>query len=433
MTVRNTHTLVLGAAPGFAAITRGLSDSVLATLPLIPTIYHDDQTDDVWTFSIGTKTWSKLQRGTDTTHPSTTIFVDKNRTDSYTPDGTIGKPFQSIADAFATITKASAIVLAPGSYSEVGGAFPDFPLVIHGNGSTVTFSGAVSVSRDYTAHDLNAVCGAGVTYAGVAGTERFILRNGTRRGPLTISKGLLDLQSCTQLWSSTSDKLQVTGSGLLVEIGCVNTLPVEQSGAASVVYIENCNWNTNRANTYLLKSTAGQFSVANSVVVNGAATTGGGIDIENAATKDAPNAVSGVVVSAALAVTVASGVTLWSKVAANGAAAIGSSIVGVPDVKMYTTEPFIPVSAGLTLSAASPDNLLVTANVPLNLGTAMIAKMLRVASTSPYTIVVPTGVAMYYNGTPYTGVTKTVPAGFRITLEQVTAAVWMATGTATLS
>ena len=64
------------------------------------------------------------------------------------------------------------------------------------------------------------------------------------------------------------------GTGILTEIGCINTLPILQNSTSSVVFIENCNWSTSRDNTYLLESGAGQLSVANTVVANASVSAG---------------------------------------------------------------------------------------------------------------------------------------------------------------
>ena len=195
--------------------------------------------------------------------------------------------------------------------------------------------------------------------------ERFILRNGTRKGVMTLTAGTLDTQACTQTWSTTSDVMTISGTGVLTEIGCINTLPLVQSGASSVVYVENSTWNTAR-NSYLISSTAGQISIANSVIINTTATTGGGVSIANAATAAAPNVLSGMLVAAALSVSITTGVTVYSKVSVSGAKTLTTAI-GVADLigagttaQGQISTPTLSQGTALSLAATTAPNIKAT-------------------------------------------------------------------------
>jgi hypothetical protein len=243
------------------------------------------------------------------------------------------KPFTTISDAYTALPAGGGVIqVAYGVYSESALLTIAKPLVMYGNNSTLNLASGALVTSNYTGYDLNVVVPTGylLTYSGAVGTERFILRNGTRKGSMTLSAGTLDTQATTQTWSTTSDVMTISGTGILTEIGCINTLPFVQTGASSVIYIENCAWNTSR-NTYLISSTAGQLSVANSVIVNSYASTGGGISIANAATASAPNSMSGVLIAAALSVSLTSGVTIYSKVSVSGTTTL-TYAVGVADI-----------------------------------------------------------------------------------------------------
>jgi len=259
---------------------------------------------------------------------TTSIFVDSNRVDTYTPTGTLDKPFKTLSAALATVTKASQIVMAPGAYTEAIANYPLYPIVLYGNGSTLTLTVAATITLDYTAFDLNVVAPNGVTFAGVSASTKFLIRDRTCIGPITLSQGLLDVQSSTLAWNTTADVLTVSG-GNLISIANINTLPLVQTGGT--VNIENSIWNTARANTYLINSSVGQINIANSTIANTSATAGGGIYIHNAQTSAAPNAIANCVVGAVNAVNVASGVTLYSKVATTGTTVL-TTAVGVPDV-----------------------------------------------------------------------------------------------------
>ena len=97
-----------------------------------------------------------------------------------------------------------------------------------------------------------------------------------------------------------------------------------------------------------------------------------------------------------------------------------------------TTKSFSQVAAAFAIAADTPDNIAVTSNIAITLGTSYLAKKLSIVSTTAYTIVVPTGVTMTYSGIAYTNVTKTVPAGYGMELWQISASAWILTGFATL-
>lgn len=275
--------------------------------------------------------------------------------------------------AIAASGVAATIQLDPSvSYTTSASAFPAVPVVIYGNGATLTTSGALTVAYPYTAYDLNAIYTTSVTFAAAAANTRFIIRNGSRKGVANLTAGILDMQGCTQTWNTTSDKLTVSGTGILTEIGCINTLPIVQNSASSVVFIENCNWNTARASTALLESSAGQFSVANTVVVNTGATSTG-IYIHNGQTASAPNTIASCVVAAPTAVNIASGVTLYSKVAATGTTTL-TTTAPVPDLVSVAVGqvglPSLSQGTALTLAATTAPNILATAAFTLTLPAA---------------------------------------------------------------
>lgn len=363
---------------------------------------------------------------------STSIFVDSNRQDTYTANGTIAYPYKTLASALSTVSGPTQIVMAPGSYTESIANYPAYPLTVYGNGSTLTLGVATQLTLDYTGYDLNVIAPAGITYAGVAATTRFILRNGSRRGPMTLTSGLLDTLGCTQTWATTSDKMTVSGTGQLLEVLCINTLPILQNSSTSTAIIEECMWNTARANTDLIESSAGQITILNTSVTNTSVTAGGCVYVHNAQTTSLPNVIGNVMAVGVNAIRAVTGVTLWTKNSTVGNIDMTSAI-GVPDLKMWTAEPFLPVSAGFTISAATSDDLVITTASAINLGTVYLAKKISLVSTVNYTIVVPTGVTMTYNGIPYTAVTKTVPVGYGMCLWQISATSWVLTGAATLS
>ncbi len=96
---------------------------------------------------------------------------------------------------------------------------------------------------------------------------------------------------------------------------------------------------------------------------------------------------------------------------------------------------FTTVGVATTLAATTNDNLYETGTAyALTLPSTLIGKQFTIASAIAYTIVVPSGVTLYCNGTSYAGaVTKTVATGYVSKLIQISATVWFLLTSATLS
>lgn len=99
---------------------------------------------------------------TSSSQPVTTVFIDSNRTDSYVEDGTVTKPFKTLATAFTAIASSGissvAIFLAPQTnYIITSNVSLLVEATIFGMQSTVTIASGVTytVSLDYTAYDLD--------------------------------------------------------------------------------------------------------------------------------------------------------------------------------------------------------------------------------------------------------------------------------------
>lgn len=199
--------------------------------------------------------------------PSATIYVDANRTDEYTADGTVNKPFKTIAAALSSIAESSfttiAVWLAPKStYTITSDATLSIPVVIYGNGSTITISSGVTltITNNYVASDLEVV-GGSVVYAGSSASKRFIPLNGSDTGvAISLSLGTLDTKSRNQIGGTVA----VSG-GTYVPTETVFTSVITQTGGA--ITMQNCNMNTN-SSTGLVNSTGGSFLAENTIFSN---------------------------------------------------------------------------------------------------------------------------------------------------------------------
>jgi len=169
--------------------------------------------------------------------PSVFVYVDANRTDSYTETGTYEYPYKTVASAFAAITAAGytsvAISLASGNYTVSSNTTISIPTVIYGNNSTLTISSGVTltITGNYVGYDLY-VTGGTVAFAGALSTTRFILRGGADTGTdVTLSLGTLDINSRSQL----SGTIAVSG-GTFEAYSTVFTSPITQTGG--VIYLQ---------------------------------------------------------------------------------------------------------------------------------------------------------------------------------------------------
>jgi hypothetical protein len=90
------------------------------------------------------------------------IWIDSNRTDSYTATGALFTPFKTITAAntyvSATTYARATYHIAPGSYSEQSMTLPNIPLVIYGNNANIVVLNGASVvavfCREYNAPRL---------------------------------------------------------------------------------------------------------------------------------------------------------------------------------------------------------------------------------------------------------------------------------------
>jgi hypothetical protein len=519
-------------------INDALVTEVLAAAPASTVVALDDRISMVTSAGVlKTVPYSNFER----TEPvvTTTIYVDCNRVDSYTANGSTEFPYQTIDAALATVATATCVVLAPGAYTSAGTAWPAYPLHVEGNGASITFAAGPTVTKSYFALDLNVVVSTGtVTYAG-ATTDRYYLIGGTTTGSITLTNGLLHDEGRSLLGGT------VTVNGGTLEI-ISTTVTSQLVHTAGQLLIQNTNINATKS-TAMITSTASaatsMLAITNSLVYN--LGTGTALDISgntqatahmnsvattffftaSAASVIAGSAVlevaacnytvtptgtaftgtnwgcigartltgnlipksgtpvnlgadggpvfnamyanafrgSGTTADVSFGSTQTSGAITIGGAAQTGAANystgtgsqtinLGTGGTGVKTINIGTGAIADVLNLGSTLSVNSvmgstttivaATTLAATTNdhleeagtaYAITLPTTLIGKTFYICGGIAYTIVIPSGVSLIYNGSTYTNVTKTVPSGYSLILMQKSATVWYMFGSATLS
>ena len=236
------------------------------------------------------------------------IYVNGNRTDPYTADGTYFYPYKTLTAAAASITAAGltsvAVHVAPGTYAEPSLIWPNVPTVMYGNGASIVMmngsfalgAGTFTVPGDFSFYDFNVFGGFSATNPStsnphfltnclIVGTSTFA-GNATLNNCATLDQNTAVFPFLSQNASSTmtfqpGSLGNIVGSNIqsnIVNKGVLNLNDVQVIGATSSAYLID-------------SSTAGS-----ELLVNGATFinrgTGGGINCSNTATAAAPNAMT---------------------------------------------------------------------------------------------------------------------------------------------
>lgn len=257
-------TLEMGAA-GWLGNIGTLTEAQLDALPT--TSLGAGATVTVWDTSLVSKFWTGHVWQVQITATSigllttTSIYVDGNRTDTYTPTGTTAAPHKTITAALATVTQPTQIVIATGTYTESATAFPAFPLVFFANNAQVTFTNALTIQSSFRSYDANLI--GNITYSGAA-TDRYFLSGGYRSGNITLTNGLLHVEGSSLLSGL------VTVAGGTLEI-LATTCTSQFSHTAGNFLMQQTNVNGANA-TAMIASTASSasssFQIVNSIVAN---------------------------------------------------------------------------------------------------------------------------------------------------------------------
>lgn len=215
--------------------------------------------------------------------PSRTIYIDCNRTDTYIEDGTLNRPFKTVSGSAAAMTGPITIQMATGIYTETGNIeFPNFPMVVYGNGSTLDSDGhSIIINNPYFVRkDLFTI--GNVTYNGFNPDARALISGGGISGNVTINS-FVEFFQC-QL---NDGVITVGNTGFCV----VNLCTPSSRFLSTGTLVMNQNIITNNYAGYLVDSTDGQLLLTNNVISNLNTGIGGAVRCNNGASTN-PNYVA---------------------------------------------------------------------------------------------------------------------------------------------
>lgn len=238
--------------------------------------------------STGYKTLTWINTGTsdlpvwtaEASDNTTDIYIDGNRTDSYTANGSMDFPFKTIASAvtaLSSITTPIAIHLAPATYTESGDiTLPNVPIVVYGNNATIINTGhTITIPNPYFIR-YNLFTTSNVVYDNFQTGARCLVFGGGITGNITVNS-YVEFTEC-QL---NGGIVTVGATGQAV---CVLMSPTSKFVSTGVLILDKINMNTSYAG-YLVLSTAGQLTITNSIIYNGSTNAlAGAVSCDNGAT-----------------------------------------------------------------------------------------------------------------------------------------------------
>jgi hypothetical protein len=220
------------------------------------------------------------------------IYVDCNRTDTYTANGSIQYPYKSL-DAVVAInpTSAIAIYMSPGTYTETSDVtFPNVPITIYGNGSSLIATGhTITIPNPYYTRYNLWTTAASVTFNNFTTGARCLIQGGGIIGNINVNS-YCEFSQC-QLTGGTVT-VGTTGQALVTLCS-----PTDKFVSTGWLTLSKVNINTSYAG-YLITSTAGQLIATDCLIYNTNTGVGGDISCSDGATT-LPNFVANDVLSTA--------------------------------------------------------------------------------------------------------------------------------------
>jgi hypothetical protein len=217
---------------------------------------------------------------------SKTIYVDKSRTDIYVEDGTIHRPYKTLAMGVSSATDKAVIKVSSDTYTENIALAVNVSLVGMGIGKTI-LTGTVSTGasgnctlRDMTVNNnitilndtavYDVVCTGSVTTASNVKGYNFNIASSVNHA-LAVSSGLVILDK--SILSTTANSPAVVHNG-------------------GTLVLQNADVQNNSASNAAVDSSGGAIRIIESFLRN----LGGGLaaDLDNGATSGAPNVLSNV-------------------------------------------------------------------------------------------------------------------------------------------
>ena len=203
--------------------------------------------------------------------PTTTIYIDGNRTDDYTEDGSIAYPYKSIAAATAAHQEPASYFIAKGTYAETAEINLYANSVVYGAYSTVSGS-AINVGEGCYVHNVTFYNTVNVAVNGNSPMFHYCRFMGAT---LNLN-GSTDFDGCYIASTTTFNVTMAAAYSLRAFNSSINTV----ISAACRMYFNDCAFNVSSSG-YAVASTGGLLSMVACLVYN--TSTGGGISCNNGA------------------------------------------------------------------------------------------------------------------------------------------------------
>lgn len=276
--------------------------------------------------------------------PSTSIaYIDPNRTDPYSEDGSLNAPFKSLTAACAfhasTTLYGLTFMIAPASWTEGPIVFPSVPITVYANNSSIVTS-SMTIPKMFSIYNMNV---SGNVVQSATTQERSLFMGGTLTGNLTVN-GFVE--SRQQLLAGGT--VTVAATGQYYPIGCTFTSNITSAG---VLGIEGCK-HVFTGPLFSVVSTAGNLSITGSLVSNSSVNASAGcISASNGAVASSPNVITNTMTAcgytASPTVVCGTAVTIMDNFSSTSAVKwTGTNVIG--SVKLPATPLVIDTQVGPT-------------------------------------------------------------------------------------
>jgi hypothetical protein len=256
--------------------------------------------------------------------PTVTYYIDGNRTDSYTPTGSIDLPFKTADAAFAAMATAGAAAyeldIAPASYTTTGDLNgPAVPVNMKAAGATIHFGAhALYLNGPFDIDGLNSDGSVAMLYTG---STKSYWANGSITGTIYFSANTQ--VSNTQL----NGNIIIFAGAYPLFLGVIGTGKFITEAGAKTLFISNSNITNSGTGPAIDVSAGGQLYMSDAYVAN---VSGPVINCANGATLSAPNVFNVMIVGGTgSAPNCGSAATIWTKVSSG---VVGTAQYGYPDL-----------------------------------------------------------------------------------------------------
>jgi hypothetical protein len=355
------------------------------------------------------------------------LTLDGNRTDSYTADGTIERPYQTLTALAAAVPSTGLVSIwsSPNSAYSMSAAatFPAIPTIIYGNNSTWTFSGGVTTnSIPMTIYDLNTV--GNVTYSTCSSQQRSERHGGSYSGGnVVLGSGCYSHMYGVNL-SGNSNTLTV--NGLLYGEALTGSMGIKSGGTSATLALYNPN--ITKTSGYNIDMTVGGQLLLNGGLLSTVAGTAN-IYLPTANTVSTLHALSGLITGTGTGVACVSGTTTYVAYGFNLAPITNCTLIaGYQGPTNFLGSITSLATTALTVQSGTTGTVTLDSGTTgaVNIGTNANAKTVTVGnSTSGSKVNIYGEVDGVAASTGYIGqiIQSLVPSGSAVTLTNATPAV----------